>query len=212
MGTRGLIRLCDEHGKVYAVVYNHWDSYPSCLGLRLYKFLDGFTFSAGMEMNSSKLHSVRKYTDFLTFITEGNHFDTPRQEILINATKSALEHAQLSAMQDSSGGNTSPVSSKRANGVGCLYAQLIAHLKVDIGSVYLHPADADERDQFLLEYVYEIKTNEQDGTITIAVNNEEPLKLDAWEARCLRTEDDEEDDNVTEDVETKTAAQPASVE
>lgn len=43
-----------------------------------------------------------------------------------------------------------------ANGMGCLAAQLVAHLKTDIGGIYLHSPDTDDAGQ---EYEYHIYSN-----------------------------------------------------
>lgn len=198
MGTRGLIRLCDEYGKIYAIVYSHWDSYPSGLGLILYKFLNGFNVSNGIGYKAASLYSVRKYTEFLDFLAKQRDADI--RDVLIKATTLALEQAQKTANRfDDFPCESADTNMKQANGAGCLYAQLIAHLKVEMGSVYLQPADTDAKDQIMLEYVYEIKVTEGGG-ITIAIDDEGPLDLVAFEARCLRREDEasSEDDALIE--------------
>jgi hypothetical protein len=47
------------------------------------------------------------------------------------------------------GGDPTPV----ANGMGCLAAQVVAHLKDGVGSVYLYPPDSEDCGE---EYVYTI--------------------------------------------------------
>lgn len=54
---------------------------------------------------------------------------------------------------------------KQANGMGCLAAQIIEHLKDGVGNVYIEPVRGDGRDQ---EYLYEIfPDNEKENGINI---------------------------------------------
>jgi hypothetical protein len=46
---------------------------------------------------------------------------------------------------------------KAANGMGCLAAQLVAHMKKKIGNVYLYPPDSKDCGE---EYVYHIRQGE----------------------------------------------------
>lgn len=58
-----------------------------------------------------------------------------------------------------------------ANGMGCLAAQVIAHLKTDVGSIYIHSLDDGGND-----YTYEVHGDTmkpQDGLTIRVLDNEE---------------------------------------
>lgn len=179
MGTRGLIRLADAQGKPYATLYSQYDSYPEGIGAKLYKFLRGFKISNGFESNATILYSVRRYNNFLDFLAEG----PARNDTLIEAVTVARDKAIQRAERDQYDQSTI----KQANGAGCLYAQLVAHLKINIGTIYLELSSPLMNDtNIMLEYVYEIRTG--DSGITVQVNDHgelgQVLSLDAFGAYC----------------------------
>jgi hypothetical protein len=188
MGTRGLIRLCDDQGQVYAIVYSQLDSYPQGLGAKLYRFLHEFTISNGMEMKAPMLYSMRKYTEFLDFLQQPEqqmHTEPQIHRVLLEAATQARDaakkRADLITFDRSS-------TLKQANGIGCLYAQLIAHLKVTLGSIYLEPVYTRERVHDLLqEYKYDIVLDES-GNITVGVTGHgltgEAMDLEAFATLC----------------------------
>lgn len=55
-----------------------------------------------------------------------------------------------------------------ANGAGCLAAQLIAHFKTEVGSIYCVSLDPEETQW--VDYVYDVAVAE-DGAIEISVDN-----------------------------------------
>ena len=172
MGTRGLIRLCDDQGQVYGIVYSQHDSYPQGLGAKLYRFLHGFTISKKAPM----LYSMRKYTEFLDFLQEPEqqiHTTPQLHRVLLETATKARDAAK-----------------KRADSItfDCLYAQLIAHLKVTLGSIYLEAVYTTERVHDLLqEYNYDISLSES-GKITVGVTGNgltgEAMDMEAFAILC----------------------------
>jgi hypothetical protein len=176
MGTRGLIRLCDAEGKVYATIYCHWDAYPEGLGVQLYKFLKDFSVGNGLDFNASKMYAIRKYTEFLNFLGEEKSTTQATRDHLKQAVAQAKGETEGRLCHDLNGSS----HLKQANGPGCLYAQLIAHLKVTVGSIYLELPSTP----VLVAFEYEIRASTS-GVITIQVNGEgEVMDLKAFGAMC----------------------------
>jgi len=62
---------------------------------------------------------------------------------------------------------------KCANGMGCLAAQLVCHLKDGVGNVYIYPVESKDCDE---EYVYHIRHEEGIG-LTIEIRDADNKKL-----------------------------------
>lgn len=179
MGTRGLIRLCDAKGNVYAAVYTQYDSYPGALGAKLQGFLSGFTISNGFEFAAPILLSIRKYNDLLAYVEQDWNLLPDTRQKLISDLQVAQQHLESNAMLL----NAHRSSSKQANGIECLYAQLIAHLKVTIGSVYLHLPGEDISGS-MIEYVYEIRPNDAEDQLTVKVGDSDSMDLVSFGDYC----------------------------
>ncbi len=63
-------------------------------------------------------------------------------------------------------------NSKKANGAGCLAAQIVAHFKTGIGGIYLRPTDTKDAGQ---DYVYIVHIGE-DGLVTLSVYSDRVSK------------------------------------
>jgi len=173
MGTRGFVRLCDAHGRVYANIYCHWDGYPEGLGSRLYRFLLGFKVRNGLDVDADAAFAVRKYDDIVNFVTQDRNISSETRFLVVHAAGKALSEARCRMHR----------TSKEANGPGCLYAQLVAHLKLTVGSIYL---EVDPAEACMAEYVYEIRTS-RSGSISVQVDDGSPMDVEAFGGFCGAT-------------------------
>ncbi len=79
---------------------------------------------------------------------------------------------------------------KHTTRAGCIFAQLIAHLKGTVGSVYLEPVSGNDSSSYLslfIEYVYEISVDGA-GKITVKIFGHglagEPMDVETLGAFC----------------------------
>lgn len=79
-----------------------------------------------------------------------------------------------------------------ANGMGCLAAQLVAHLKTEIGNIYLYPAETDDAGQEYEYHVYQDRVVVRDcyGSKGHALFNGSWEKFAAW---CAKPDVDEDE-------------------
>jgi len=70
MSTRGKIRILDENDNVMVEIYNHYDSYPSCLGVELARCIKDFNIPKGVEDGRWQIngHANNGYDDLMMLV------------------------------------------------------------------------------------------------------------------------------------------------